>query len=171
MKMTDAQMPRIIPLRLRPEDSTRRWKFTKSWYFYFKPLGITFFIPRGYIVNGASIPSWAQGIFSPVGFLFIGSILHDFFYDKAFYYRLSNFHGKHRGGIKACTKIKITRKTADIYFKRIATYIYPNKKWSAKVAYMALFLGGQIAWNNHRKEDKTYSKPSYPKWNWGLNVY
>jgi len=163
MKMTDAQMPRIIPLRLRPEDSTRRWKFTKSWYFYFKPLDITFFIPRGYIINGASIPGWAQGIMSPVGFLFIGSILHDFFYANAFYYRLPYSRVKHAGGIKACLKIPISRKTSDIYFKQIANWIHPNKWFAARVAYRALSIGGQWAWNTHRKADEAYIKPT-PWW-------
>lgn len=164
--MTDAQMPRIIPLRLRPEDSTRRWKFTKSWYFYCKPLSITFFIPRGYIINGANIPAWAQGIFSPVGFLFIGSILHDYFYDKGFYYSLNNFFGKQTGGIKACSKIEITKETADMYLKQISKWIYPSKWFAAMIAHRALAIGGQSAWDTCRKADGTYIEPT-PYVYWG----
>lgn len=159
MIMTDEQMPPIIPLRLGPKDSTRRWKFIRGWYFYFEPLNIVFFIPKGYIINGASIPSWAQGMFSPVGFLFIGSIMHDFFYDKAFYYCLANPYGQHIGGIKACFKKPISKNTADDYLKQISKWIYPEKWVAAGVAHRALSIGGQAAWDTCRKADGTYIAP------------
>lgn len=156
--MTDDQMPPIKPLLLRDEDATRRWLFTDDWYFYFPPMKTTFFIPKGYIINGASIPGWAQGIYSPVGFLFLGSIMHDYFYDKASYLYLFDEN-------KNLEK-KISKKHADQILKDISKYVYPKKWFAAGVAHRTLSIGGQGAWDKCRKADGTYVEPE-PYVYWG----
>ena len=155
-------MPPIKPLLLRDEDATRRWIFTKDWYFHFAPLAITFFIPKGYIVNGASIPGWAQGIYSPVGFLFIGSIMHDYFYDKASYIYMVG--AKDGSSIQETKPIK--RDTADDILKQISKHLYPKKWFAAGIAHKALSIGGQSAWDECRKADGTYVKPKRYKYKW-----
>lgn len=69
--------PILLPLDLDPKSGRRRWKFLEDWYVDL-PDGRQCHIPRGYIVDGASVPRLLWAVYSPTGMLFFPSMVHDF---------------------------------------------------------------------------------------------
>lgn len=86
---------------------TSRTKFILNEPYYYTYGDREIMIPSGFMFDGASVPRPFWSKFSPTGVLFIGSIIHDYAYDK----KLLHFdYGP---------EIEITRKEADKLFKRV----------------------------------------------------
>ena len=58
---------------------TRRWRFSKNWYFRLLS-GEWIKIPEGFELDGASIPKPFRSLLSPTGILFVGGCFHDYGY-------------------------------------------------------------------------------------------
>lgn len=153
--LTEDQMPLLKPLPMADNDSHRNWKVMEDWYLKCIPLNITFFIPKGFIFNGASVPRFFSNIFPSTGYLFIAALIHDYLYGYASY--LKSF--EYTDGVPYSLVIKVTRKESDNIFEDIADWLYKDHWFKTKLAKTALVLGGQGAWDDCRKIDGTYVKP------------
>jgi len=56
----------------------RKWRVVEDYFLYIPWLGITIFIPAGFVLNFASVPRVLWPVMSPTGHLLLGSIPHDF---------------------------------------------------------------------------------------------
>ena len=137
-------MPKIIPIAMSPEDSVRQWKLIETWVYQFDDITIS--VPKNFIFDGASIPRIFRRIYSPTGYLFLAALVHDFCYQRGYFYWVD-----HK---KRPNKRKVTRFSADQTFKHIAKIEYPNHGIKTWVAYTALRIGGWVARNKHRKSVK-----------------
>lgn len=123
--------------------------------FHFKAGGINYKevylqIPKGTVVNGASVPKLFRSLVSPNGVLYIGSIFHDFFYESGgisisvWETELNNMlHIPH---------FQISQKEADDLFYGINNYI-TGLTAIPYTAYLQLRLFGWIVWNKYRRND------------------
>ena len=84
----------------------RYWELRRDWKYTLD--GAEYVIPEGFLTNGATIPSFLRIFLSPVGSMFIGSIVHDYQY----------LYGKCRS-LDGERDLEITRKTSDEIFRCI----------------------------------------------------
>jgi hypothetical protein len=116
----------------------RHWEITKDWHFEVN--GKSYVIPKGFVFDGASVPKFLGAWLSPVGILLMGGLVHDYIYK----YEVLLEKGKKK------TTEKFNQKQADQLFRDIN--IEQNGihilNWAA---YLALRVGGFVAWNSHRK--------------------
>lgn len=136
-------MPKIVPVAMTPKDSVRRWRLIQTWTYRFKDITIS--VPRGFIFDGASIPRIFRRVYAPTGYLFLAALIHDFCYQRGYYYMVTQKVNKYN------YKVKVSRAEADELFAKIATVEYPSHSIKTEVAYLALRVGGWIAWDKHRK--------------------
>ena len=135
---------------------TRRWYFSEDWYFRLFD-GEWVKIPKGFELDGASIPKPFRFIMSPTGILFIAGGFHDYgyMYNKLLgvkvgplsdgsYVVMKEFDYQPGAG----------RAYWDWLFKQI-TYQITGLHIIPNVTYLLLVLFGSFAWNKHRKQDKT----------------
>jgi len=71
--------PIIKPLEPTPLFSRRRWLIVQDWRHQLPDHTICL-IPKGTVIDGASVPRPFNALVSPTGSLFIPSIIHDFGY-------------------------------------------------------------------------------------------
>lgn len=146
-------MPKIIPLPMVHGDSRRRWKMIEKWFYQAYDKSIH--IPKNFIFDGASIPRIFTRIYSPTGYLFLSALIHDFCYQRGYYYECDTeaYYNNRSGKDTVNWKKKaVTRKEADQLFKAIAKIEYPKHVIKTAIAYTCLRIGGWVAWNRHRKE-------------------
>ena len=99
-------------------------------------------IPAGFKFDGASIPKFLHTWLSPTGVLLMGGLVHDY----AYKYATLKKKGKGTWG-------KMNQKEADVIFRDIN--IEQNGfHFLNYLAYWALRVGGFMAWNSHRKNEK-----------------
>lgn len=144
------EMPDMKPIRI-PTDGrgfwksiwcwfweVRHWEIAKDWHFSLG--GENYVIPKGFQFDGASVPKFLGAWLSPIGILLMGGLVHDYIYK----YEVLLKKGKKK------TSERFTQKEADQLFRDIN--IEQNGihvlNWAA---YLALRLGGFVAWNGHRK--------------------
>lgn len=141
-------MPKIIPMRMADDDTTRRWELIEDWMY---TLGtVTFHVPRGFIFDGASIPRVFTAIYAPTGYLFLAALIHDFCYQHGKYHEAFMIDGAWSHPYP----MPVSRSMADIIFKQIAVIEYPNHRIKSFLAHKALRIGGWVAWNTHRRREK-----------------
>lgn len=150
---TQIPMPKLEPIRIPTKGLSwwrrflvhfkrRNWRLTEDYELYIPWLGITLMAPKGFIVDGASVPRIVWPIINPTGILLIGSIFHDFGYkydsllDK-------DWNVCYSGEGKAFM---------DELFKDINIYVNDVHSMNT-VAWAALAAFGFFAWNGHRKRD------------------
>ena len=85
------KMPKLQPIQIPTKDkpfytqffiwifSIRDWELIEDWFYTLRD-GTRIVIPKGFVFNGASIPRPLWAILSPVGLLFIPSLVHDYAY-------------------------------------------------------------------------------------------
>lgn len=66
--------------RLLAYFSRRNWELMGDYELYIPWLDETWFIPKGFIFDGASVPRFLWPIINPTGVLLLGSLFHDFGY-------------------------------------------------------------------------------------------
>jgi hypothetical protein len=159
--LQEDQMPILRPLPMPDGAPHREWLMMENWYFHCVPLEITFFIPKGFIFNGASVPRLFSNIFPATGYLFIAALIHDYLYEHASY--LERFDTEL---IKLYSiELSVTKIEADNIFEEIADWLYADHWFKTNLAKAALVAGGQAAWDASRKIDGTYIKPRpYKYW-------
>lgn len=124
---------------------TRTWRITSD--FHFKIDNVNYVIPKGFEFDGASVPKFLRSWLSPMGVLLIGGLVHDFMYK----YEIILRKGK-----KKSTSVS-TQKEADRIFRDININVN-GFRFINYLAYYALRLGGFVAWNGHRKNNKMWKE-------------
>jgi len=91
MQIQDMPVLRPIPIETREKNRLvalinwifriRKWRLEEDWTFTF-PDGRAVVIPRGFELDGASVPRIFWLFLSPTGLLLIPAILHDFAYEN-----------------------------------------------------------------------------------------
>ena len=146
------EYPHMKPLRMPTKDkgffggivlwllTTRKWEITQDWNYSIN--STNYVVPKGFIFDGASVPKYFRSWLSPMGVLLIGGLVHDYGYK----YECLLFAGKN----KATTKK--SQKWMDKMFRDINIDQNGFKiiNW---IAYLALRLGGWLAWRKHRKNN------------------
>ena len=100
--------------------------------------------PKGFEFDGASIPKFLHTWLSPTGVLLMGGLVHDY----AYKYETLKKKGKGTWG-----KMNTERGWLDKFFLDIN--IEQNGfHFLNYLAYWALRVGGFVAWNGHRKNEK-----------------
>jgi hypothetical protein len=117
---------------------TRHWEISRDWHF--KVNDQSYVIPKGFLFDGASVPKFLASWLSPIGVLLIGGLVHDYIYK----YQTLLLKDK-----KTTCKT-YTQKEADQLFRdiNIEQNGFHVLNW---LAYLALRLGGWLAWRGHRK--------------------
>ena len=121
--------------------STRNWKVTQDWKYRMN--GNEYIIPAGFQFDGASIPKFLRTFFSPVGVLLVGGLVHDYMYKYSALKRTD----------KKGSLLLVDQKKADQIFRDINIEVN-GFYFMNYLAYWSLRLGGWVAWNGHRKNDK-----------------
>ena len=146
------EMPHMKPIRI-PTDGrgfwkaiwcwfweVRQWEIAKDWHFQVGDE--KYVIPAGFQFDGASVPKFLASWLSPVGILLAGGLVHDYVYKYTVLLKKN----------KKDTSEPMTQKQADELFRDIN--IEQNGihvlNWAA---YLALRVGGFVAWNGHRKRN------------------
>jgi len=146
------EMPHMKPIRI-PTDGrgfwkaiwcwfweVRQWEIAKDWHFQVGDE--KYVIPAGFQFDGASVPKFLASWLSPVGILLAGGLVHDYVYKYTVLLKKN----------KKDTSAPMTQKQADELFRDIN--IEQNGihvlNWAA---YLALRVGGFVAWNGHRKRN------------------
>jgi len=129
--------------------STRNWVVEKDWKFWYN--GIEYIIPAGFQFDGASIPKFLRTFFSPVGVLLIGGLVHDYMYKYACLKPVPVGDKFGRTGKEQL--LLVDQKKADQIFRDINIEVN-GFYFMNYLAYWSLRLGGFVAWNGHRKNDK-----------------
>lgn len=108
---------------------TRKWEIQEKWIFFIG--NKKYYIPKGFIFDGASIPKIFWSYLSPVGLLFIPAIIHDYLYS----------HGR----LEGTTTLYLNRKESDNLFKDVSETIN-NTKLLALPAWLAVRMFGGLSY-------------------------
>ena len=159
VKITYKELPSLIPQKIETKSkgfiggiimwmlTTRKWAVAEDWKFSLQMDGqktaTQFMIPKGFITDGCSIPKPCRSWVSVTGVLLAGGLIHDY--------------GYMMGTLRLATKKPkaITtkdQKWMDQLFRDINIDVngFFLLNWAA---YIALRLGGWLAWNGHRKRN------------------
>ena len=146
-------MPKLTPVPIKTKGkgfwkgivmwllSTRNWVIVEDWKYNLN--GSEYVIPKGFQFDGASIPKFLRTFFSPVGVLLVGGLVHDYMYKYACLKRTD----------KKGSLLLVDQKRADQIFRDINIEVN-GFYFMNYLAYWSLRLGGWVAWNGHRKNDK-----------------
>jgi len=105
--------------------TTRKWEVMEDWNF-----DELFYVPKGFIFDGASVPRYLWWFLSPVGLLLIPGLIHDGAYESG----------------------RQDRKVCDLIFRSHICQVTDMVviPW---IAWAAVRLGGWKAWRKHRRND------------------
>ena len=124
---------------------TRHWLVAQDWSYEIE--GEQYVIPAGFRFDGASIPKFLHTWLSPTGVLLMGGLVHDYAYKYAMLLKAD----------KKSTMGEIDQRKADQIFRDIN--IEQNGfHFLNNLAYLALRIGGFVAWNGHRKVNAKIEK-------------
>ena len=135
--------------------ATRKWKFDEDYVIYYRKQNKYIYIPKTFVIDGASVPKIFYNIYNPVGILLLGALPHDFGY-------------KYNGLL--VLDINTTQLHLEVYSKDELDKIFEeiniqfnNLPHITYYASLTLKLFGFFAWNNHRKTDIHFSD-DYPEY-------
>ena len=155
MILTQLDMPCLEPVPLDTRkfmglgSGSRRWRFVDDWTFVLHNGNIAF-VPRGFVFNGASIPKLFRSFMSPIGFLFIASVFHDFGYRFGY---LRGWEEKIRG---APIKLEAFKTRTDFDFLLRDTAIQTSGwKGLSNTVFGVITSTGYVSWDKHRKNNVT----------------
>lgn len=151
MIMYKSEMPRIVPLWMPPEQDDRYFELLEDWR-YRRWANKVILIEKGFVTNFASIPKLFRNIYSPIGILLLASLIHDHGYQYGYIIIEFEIDGK-----RYTEKLVGNRKFFDDLFERIATISYPRNKKAIAFASACLKIGGFVAWNKCREDQKKWS--------------
>lgn len=158
-------MPKMTPLPIRTKGksfcarvfrwlfSIRKWRLLEDWTFQLPHGGPEIVIPKDFVFNGASTPRPLWILLTPTGLLLIPSLVHDFAYRYGYLWAL-NQHGKaYKYGEDK------DRSDWDKVLGEVGKDVN-GMAWITWCVQFALFIGGWVAWNRHRKKPCPPLKPS-----------
>ena len=119
----------------------RKWEVVEDYFFWFK--GHHFFIPKGFVFDGASIPRVFWSVLSPTGLLLIPGLFHDYGYRWNYLWEmLPDGPAKYMPGAG--------KGFWDKLFLQIGEQVN-GVHFANGVAWLALKVGGWGAWYSKRK--------------------
>jgi hypothetical protein len=139
-------MPLVRPVPIKPViqgincclSKRRIWCLEEDWVFGYGQE--SFVIRKGFLFDGASIPSCLAWWRNPSGLLFISALIHDCGYQYGGFLKLGR-----NGNI---VKIQKSRNEIDIIFREISN----DHTCFRYLTYFALYLVGGRAWNQYRNK-------------------
>ena len=125
----------------------RTWCVAQDWVFELPLGGPRCVIPAGFIFDGASIPRIFWWFLSPTGLLLIPGLIHDFAYRYDLLLR--------RGEDNSLITVHIGY-GKDHWYRlfRVLTQKINNVFLLHWIVWLAVSLGGAIAWKNNRKRNE-----------------
>jgi hypothetical protein len=158
------KMPVLIPIPIPTKNQNswirkmvafifeiRRWELAENWCYQLNEEE-KIIIPKGFKFDGASIPKIFWAILSPTGLLLIPGLLHDYGYkhNKIWKFDPNN--------VIVPFKKDAGKDYWDQLFKDVGNEV--NGVFFVNViAWIAVAVGGNRAWNTHRKNDWKADKP------------
>lgn len=129
----------------------RKWTLVANWTYELKD-GTTIILPTGFAFDGASIPRPFWGILNPIGLLLIPGLIHDYGYKYDQLWQLDNdgqvtAYGKDEG-----------KAFWDKLFLDVGREVNGFELINA-IAWLAVAIGGDGAWNGHRQRGAIATKP------------
>ena len=143
MKSEVHDSPVLKPLEPIPIFARRKWFVFKDWRKKL-PDGTVALIPRGLIIDGASVP-WPLTILSrPTGSLFIPSLVHDYGYrhDSLMIQTDTYVEIAYRGNGRAFW---------DDLMLEMSNHSAQRPRWYNRAVWVALRVFGWVAWRKYRK--------------------
>jgi hypothetical protein len=129
----------------------RKWKLVENWHYKLKD-EVEIVIPKDFKFDGASIPRPFWAVLSPVGLLLIPGLIHDYGYKYKQIWKV---------GEDGCPEPygKGEKKEYwDNLFKTVGENV--NGFFLINVvAWLAVAVGGDRAWNKHRKVEMVPDEP------------
>lgn len=158
------EMPALIPIPIPTKKQKnwlhkllafifkiRRWELAENWCYQLNEED-KIIIPKGFEFDGASIPKIFWAILSPTGLLLIPGLLHDYGYKHNQIWKLGP------NDVIVPFKKEAGKDYWDQLFKDVGDKV--NGVFLVNViAWIAVAVGGDGAWNKHRRENKPAEKP------------
>ena len=149
----EVPMPSLAPIRIPTTGLSwwkrflvhfkrRNWRLQEDYILYIPWLGISLLAPKGFVIDGASVPRILWPIINPTGILLIGSIFHDFGY---------KYNSLLDKDWKVCYSDE-GKAFMDELFKDVNIYVNDVHSMNT-IAWLALAGFGFFAWLGHRKRD------------------
>ncbi len=151
------QMPKLRPIPINTAGKSfvgsvktwlfkpRKWELLENW-FYTLPNGRVIMIPKGFILDGASIPRIFWNILNPVGILLIPALPHDYGYKYDCIWTITE------DGTPTLMWNGAGKSWWDKLFRDMALEVNGIKA-VAMVAYNAVRFGAFLTWRKYRKEN------------------
>lgn len=129
----------------------RKWILTDNWTYKLRD-GTTIVLPADFNFDGASIPRPFWGILNPIGLLLIPGLIHDYGYKYDQLWQLGDDGEVTPYGAKA------GKPFWDKLFLDVGKDVNGFDLINA-IAWLAVAIGGEGAWNGHRKRGAVAVKP------------
>lgn len=128
----------------------RQWIIVKDYVWMGKTMG--FYIPEGFVYDGASIPRLLWWLLSPMGLLLIPALFHDYAYANGYYFRVTRLD-RETDDRFLITPVYVSRKDSDYMFRRISI-IVNGISGPADIAWVGVRIGGWKTWNEHKESKR-----------------
>lgn len=126
--------------------TSRRWYLKESWTYKSNLTGKTYFVPAGFLFDGASVPRLLWPLIRPVGILLIPGLLHDFGYVNGY---LIVLEPGETSGETVRHDVPMEREELDDLFELIGEEVngVGLVNW---LAWAGVRMGGWLPWRKHR---------------------
>ena len=128
----------------------RKWELAQNWQYNLD--GTTIILPKGFVFDGASIPRPLWSILSPVGLMLVPGLIHDYGYRHEQLWKIDN------EGTVSSHRLHKKKSFWDFLFLRVGTQVNGTRVINF-FAFLAIYLGGWIAWRKNRKIGEPATKP------------
>ena len=134
----------------------RQWSLGAVWScdLHDGTRNVTFVFHEGFKFDGASIPRIFWFLFNPIGILLIPGLIHDYAYKYDQLWEIDN------GVIKPYDKggEDSKRHRWDRLFWAVGVHVNGLRSLTF-IAWLAIKIGGWVAWNKHRKKNEDAPEP------------
>ena len=134
----------------------RKFEFVEDWCVYSKKIRQFIFIPKTFIIDGASVPKVLYFSYSPTGVLFYGSFPHDFGYRYEGLFLIDQYNN--------INFVKFDKSDLDDLFLEICSQ-ENHMPTVSKVAKTTLSIFGFTGWWSNRKKNNNI-KEDFPQFFW-----
>ena len=129
----------------------RSWSLQETWFFDYDDgtRTVRLVFGKGFEFDGASIPRVFWFLFSPIGILLIPGLIHDYAYEYDQLWEIDNgvIQPYDKGGEDS------KRGRWDRQFWAVGTQVN-GLVGLTFIAWLAIKIGGWVAWNKHRESDE-----------------
>jgi len=152
-----SQMPVLQPVPIPTKNVTPfrafgAWFTSRAWYLkedwtYTTAAGVTYFVPKGFYFDGASVPRLLWPLIRPVGILLISGLLHDYGYKFG---HLIVLEPVGTSGVLKRKEVPMERQELDDLFEAIGGEVNGVGVVNL-LAWAGVRLGGWLPWRKHRR--------------------